>query len=57
MDYPKVPDSYFVAQLVDDFRFPWEDEESAINLINIEEDEQFSEPIKNFSDSYFCHFL
>ena len=57
MDYPKIPDSYFNAQLVDDFRLPWKDEGSATNLINIDEDEQFSEPIKNSSDSYFCQFL
>ena len=43
MNYPEIPDSRFVAQPVDDFFFPWEEEESVKNLITIDEDEGFSE--------------
>ena len=57
MDYPKIPDSYFVVQLVDNFRFPWEDGGSAINLINIDEDDEFSDPIRETSDSLLNHVL
>ena len=57
MDYPEVPDSYFVVQLVDNFRFSWEDEESAINLIKIDEDDEFSDPIRETSDSLLNHVL
>ena len=57
MDYPKIPDSNFNAQLVDDFRLTWEDEGSAINLINIDEDDEFSDPIRETSDSLLNHAL
>ena len=57
MDYPEVPDSYFVVQLVDNFRFPREDEEPAINLINIDEDDDFSDPKRETSDSLLNHVL
>ena len=57
MDYPKIPDSNFNAQLVDDFRLTWEDEGSAINLINIDEDDEFSDPIRETSDSLLNHVL
>ena len=43
MNYPEIPDSRFVGQLVDDFFFPWEDERSVENPITIDEDEGFSE--------------
>ena len=43
MNYPEIPDSRFVAQPVDDFLFPWEEEGSVENLITIDEDEEFSE--------------
>ena len=43
MNYPKIPDSRFVAQPVDDFLFPWEEEGSVENPITIDEDEGFSE--------------
>ena len=43
MNYPEIPDSRFVAQPVDDFLFPWEEEGSAENPITIDEDEGFSE--------------
>ena len=43
MNYPEVTDSRFVAQPVDDFLFPWEEEESVENPITIDEDEGFSE--------------
>ena len=43
MNYPEIPDSRFVAQPVDDFRFPWEEEGSVDNPITIDEDEGFSE--------------
>ena len=43
MNYPKNPDSRYVAQPFDDFLFPWE-EGSVDNPITIEEDEGFSEP-------------
>ena len=43
MNYCEIPDSRFVAQLVDDFLFPWEEAGSAENPITIEEDEGFSE--------------
>ena len=44
MNYPEIPDSRYVAQPVDDFLFPWEEEGSVENPITIEEDEGFSEP-------------
>ena len=43
MNYPKIPDSRFVAQPVDDFLFPWEEAGSAENPITIDEDEGLSE--------------
>ena len=43
MTYPEIPDSRFVAQPVDDFLFPWEEEGSVENPITIDEDEGFSE--------------
>ena len=44
MNYPEIPDSRFVAQPVDDFLFPWEEEMgSAENPITKDEDEGFSE--------------
>ena len=43
MNYPKIPDSSYVAQPIDDFLFLWE-EGSVENPITIEEDEGFSEP-------------
>ena len=43
MNYPKIPDSRFVAQPVDDFLFPWEEARSAEKPITIDEDEGFSE--------------
>ena len=43
MNYPEIPDSRFVAQLVDDFLFPWEEAGLADNPITIDEDEGFSE--------------
>ena len=44
MNYPEILDSRYVAQPVDDFLFPWEEEGSVENPITIEEDEGFSEP-------------
>ena len=43
MNYPDTPDSRYVAQPIDDYRFLCE-EGSVENLITIEEDEGFSEP-------------
>ena len=43
MNYPEIPDSRFVAQPVDDFLFPWEEEGSVENSITLDEDEGFSE--------------
>ena len=43
MNYPEIPDSRYVAQPVDDFLFPWEEEGSVENPITIDEDEGFSE--------------
>ena len=43
MHYPDTPDSRYLAQLVNDFFFPWEEEGSAENLITIVEDQCFSE--------------
>ena len=43
MNYPEIPDSRFVAQPVDDFLFPWEEEGSVENPITIDEVEGFSE--------------
>ena len=43
-NYLKNPDSRYVAQPVDDFLFPWEEEGSVENPITIEEDEGFSKP-------------
>ena len=42
-NYPEIPDSRFVAQPVDEFLFPWEEEGSVDNPITIDEDEGFSE--------------
>ena len=44
MNYTEIPDSRYVAQPVDDFFFPWEEEGSVENPIFIEEDEGLSEP-------------
>ena len=44
VDYPVVLDSRCVAQLVNDFLSPWEEEGSVENPITIEEVEGFSEP-------------
>ena len=43
MNYPEIPDSRYVAQPVDDFLFPWEEEGSVENPITIDEDEGLSE--------------
>ena len=43
MNYPEIPDSRVVAQPVDDFLFPWEEERSVENPITIDEVEGFSE--------------
>ena len=43
MNYPKIPDSRFVAQPVSDFLFPWEEAGSAENPITIDKDEGLSE--------------
>ena len=44
MNYLEIPDSRFVAQQVDEFLFPWEEEMgSAENPITTDEDEGFSE--------------
>ena len=43
MNYPEIPDSRFVAQPVNDFLFPWEEEGSVENPITIDEDEGVSE--------------
>ena len=43
-NYPAIPDSRYVAQPVDNFLFPWEEEGCVENPITIEEDEGFSEP-------------
>ena len=44
MNYPDTPDSRYLAQPVDDFLFPWEEEMgSAENPITIDEDEGFPE--------------
>ena len=43
MNYPKIPDSRFVAQPVEDFLFPWEEAGSPENSITVDEDEGFSE--------------
>ena len=50
MNYPKDPDSRYVAQPVNDFLFPWEEEGSVENPITIEEDEGFSEPRTQVSE-------
>ena len=44
-NYPKIPDSIFVAEPVDDFLFPWEEAGSAENPITKDEDEGFSETL------------
>ena len=41
MNYFEVPDSRYLAQPVDGFLFPWEEEGSVENPITIEEDEGF----------------
>ena len=44
MEYPEITDSGYVAQPVDDFLFPWEEEMgSTENPITLDEDEGFSE--------------
>ena len=43
MNYPEIADSRYVAQPVDDFLFPWEEEGSVENPITKDEDEGFSE--------------
>ena len=43
MNYPEIPNSRFVAQPVEKFLFPWEEEGSIENPITIDEDEGFSE--------------
>ena len=43
MNYPEILDSRYVAQPVDDFLFPWEEEGSVENPITIDEDEGFPE--------------
>ena len=44
MNYPGTCDSRFLAQPLDDFLFPWEEEmASAKNPVTIDEDEGFSE--------------
>ena len=43
MNYPDTSDSIYVAQLVDDFLFPWEEAGSAENPITMDGDEGFSE--------------
>ena len=43
-NYPEIPDSRNVAQPVDDFLFPWEEEGSVENPITIEDDEGFFKP-------------
>ena len=50
INYPDVPDSRYVAQSVDDFLLPWEEEGSVENPITIEEDERFSEQITPVSE-------
>ena len=49
MNYPKIPDSRYVAQPFDDFIFSWE-EGTVDNPITIEEDEGFSEPRTTVSE-------
>ena len=44
MNHPEFPNSRYVAQPVDDFLFPSEEEGCVENPITIEEDEGFSEP-------------
>ena len=41
MNYPEIPDSSYVAQLVNDLFFPWEEAGSAENSIAIDEDADF----------------
>ena len=45
MNYPEIRDSRFVAQLADDFLFPWEEAGSAKSPIKKDEDEGFSETL------------
>ena len=45
MDYIQSPDSHFVAQLVDDLLFPWEEAGSAEKPTVIDKDESFSETV------------
>ena len=40
MDYLELPDSRYVAQPVNDFLLPWEEEESVENPFTIDEDER-----------------
>ena len=49
MNYPDTPDSRYVAQPIDDYRFPCE-EGSVENPITIEEDEGFSGPRTTVSE-------
>ena len=44
MNYPDTPEPRYVAHSVDHFLFPWEEEASVENPINIEDDDGFSEP-------------
>ena len=44
MNYPKNPDSRYVAQPVDEFLFPCEEQGSMENTTTKKEDEGFSEP-------------
>ena len=50
MNYPEIPETRYLAQPVEDFNFPWEEERSVENPITIEEDEVFSEPRTRVSE-------
>ena len=50
MNYPDTPDSRYVAQPIDDYRFPCEEGTVENPPITIEEDEGFSEPITSVSE-------
>ena len=43
MNYLDTPDSRYAIQSVDDFLFPWEEADSAVNPITLDEDVGFSE--------------
>ena len=51
IDYTDVPDSRYVAQLVNVFLFPWSEEGSVENKITIKEDEGFPDPITPVSET------